>query len=101
MENGTHLGALLQVIKEPANTGREMAILLWLLPLMLRFLPWLRTNQIHQVFELLQCNWWIQDNFDDVSALFDDGNPEVKAAVVEMLGLHPEEKSARSLIKEG
>ena len=42
-----------------------------------------------------------KDNFDDASALFDDGNPEVKAAVVEMLGLHTEEKSARSLIKEG
>ena len=40
------------------------------------------------------------DNFDSVSALFDDSNPEVKAAVVEMLGLHTSEKGARRLIKE-
>ena len=40
------------------------------------------------------------DNFDSVAALFDDANPEVKAAVVEMLGLHTTEKGARRLIKE-
>ena len=40
------------------------------------------------------------DNFDSVAALFDDSNPEVKASVVEMLGLHTSEKGARRLIKE-
>ena len=40
------------------------------------------------------------DNFDSVAALFDDSSPEVKAAVVEMLGLHTSEKGARRLIKE-
>lgn len=40
------------------------------------------------------------DNFDSTAALFDDGDAEVKAAVVDMLGLHTEEKGARKLIKE-
>ena len=40
------------------------------------------------------------DNFDSIAALFDDSSPEVKAAVVDMLGLHTTEKGARKLIQE-
>ncbi len=40
------------------------------------------------------------DNFDATASLFDDANPEVKSAVVDMLALHTEEKGARRLIKE-
>lgn len=96
-----------EVIKEPANTGREMAILklgevtapavnaaILAVAQNKSDTPSVRAAAVRSI-------GGYKDNFDDVSALFDDGNPEVKAAVVEMLGLHTEEKSARSLIKEG
>ena len=67
-----------------------------------RFLPWLRTNQIHQVFKLLQCVQLVDTRTTLMMYLRCLMMViQVKAAVVEMLGLHTEKKSARSLIKEG
>jgi hypothetical protein len=40
------------------------------------------------------------DNFDDLCELFEANSPLIKAAVVEKLGIHTEEKAARTLIKE-
>lgn len=40
------------------------------------------------------------DNFDDVASLFSDTNPEIKAAVVEVLSRHRSQKAAKSLVKE-
>ena len=41
------------------------------------------------------------DNFDAISELFEDSNPDVKSAVLEALARHQTEKAARVLIKEG
>lgn len=96
-----------EMIKEPSYTGREMAILklgevtapsvnaaILSVAQNKSDTPSVRAAAIRAI-------GGYADNFDDISALFEESNPEIKAAVIEMLGLHTEEKSARSLIKEG
>ena len=40
------------------------------------------------------------DNFDDIAMLWEDNEPLVKAASIEMLGIHTKQRGARQLIKE-
>ena len=98
---------VVEMIKEPAYTGREMAILKLgevTAPSVNAGILSIAQNKSDNPSvraAAIRAIGGYADNFDDVSELFDDGNAEVKAAVVEMLGVHTEEKSARTLIKEG
>ncbi len=54
-------------------------------------------QRVLQLFEQLG---GYDDNYDELASLFDETDPQIKAAVVETLSRHRTQKSAKVLIKE-
>ena len=94
------------VIKKPETPSREIAISLMAdipAPVVNKSLMELAMNSSDdtsiRATAILAVGGY-DDNFDDVSALFDEKDAKIKAAVVEVLGRHRTQKSAKVLIKE-
>lgn len=95
-----------EVVKNPATPGRDIAISLMAdipAPMINKSLMELAMNSSDdkavRASAILAVGGY-DDNYDDVASLFAENDPQIKAAVVEALGRHRTQKSAKLLIKE-